>query len=134
MQIHHGIDILEKSRIISIYDRFGERFLDKILSSDEKKRFENLKKKKTRMLEFLAGSFSAKESFAKALGSGMRNGLLFNNIQIMRKEFGQPYVKLSDKAKTLLKKKLKNYENYDLSLSISHDRKNVISSVMILFF
>ena len=134
MQIHHGIDILEKSRIISIYDRFGERFLNKILSSDEKKIFKDLKKKETKLLEFLAGSFSAKESFAKALGLGMRDGLLFNNIEIIRDEFGQPYLKLTERAKILLQKKLKKFDNYDLSLSISHDRKNVISSVTILFF
>ena len=78
--------------------------------------------------------FSAKESFAKALGLGMRDGLLFNNIEIIRDEFGQPYLKLTERAKILLQKKLKKFDNYDLSLSISHDSKNVISSVTILFF
>ena len=71
-----------------------------------KKIFKDLKKE-TKLLEFLAGSFSAKESFAKALGLGMRDGLLFNNIEIIRDEFGQPYLNLQKELRFYYKN-LKN--------------------------
>jgi|AP86_3_1055499.scaffolds.fasta_scaffold00123_5 holo-[acyl-carrier protein] synthase len=134
MKIHHGIDIIEKSRIKKIYQKYGIKFLKKILTNDEISFFEKFKNKNNRKLELLAGSFSAKESFAKAVGYGFRNGLKFSHIEVIRKENKRPYFKISDYAKLLLKKKLIEYKNYDLSLSISHNHKTVISSVTILFF
>ena len=132
MKIHNGIDIIEKSRIVKIYQKYGIKFLKKIFTNDEIIFFKKFKN--NRKLELLAGSFSAKESFAKALGQGFRDGLKFSHIEIIRKENKRPYFRISDNVKFLLQKKLVKYKNYDLSLSISHNHKTVISSVTILFF
>ena len=82
----------------------------------------------------LAGSFSAKESFAKALGQGFRDGLKFSHIEIIRKENKRPYFRISDNVKLLLQKKLVKYKNYDLSLSISHNHKTVVSHLLQFYF
>tara|TARA_E500000178_G_C16495529_1_gene519304 strand:+ start:35 stop:433 length:399 start_codon:yes stop_codon:yes gene_type:complete len=132
MKIHNGIDIIEKSRIVKIYEKYGIKFLKKILTNDEITFFKKFKN--NRKLELIAGSFSAKESFAKALGHGFRDGLKFSHIEIIRKENKRPYFRISDNVKLLLQKKLVKYKDYDLSLSISHNHKTVISSVTILFF
>ena len=134
MKIYHGVDIVEKSRIKKVYKKFGIRFLEKILSNKEINIFKDLKKREDRKIEILASSFSAKESFSKAIGSGIVYSLRFKDIEIIRENSGKPIIKLSNKAESLIKKKLKSYKNYDLSLSISHSRKSVISSVILLLF
>lgn len=134
MKIYQGIDIVEKSRIKKVYKKFGVRFLKKILSNNEISIFKDLKKRDERIIEILASSFSAKESFSKAIGSGIVDSLRFKDIEIIRKKSGKPKIKLSNRAECLIKKKLKSYKKYDLSLSISHERKSVISSVILLLF
>ena len=133
MKIYHGVDIIEKSRIKKIYKKFGIRFLEKILSNNEINIFKDIKKREDRKIEILASSFSAKESFSKAIGSGIVYSLRFKDIEIIRENSGKPIIKLSNKAESLIKK-LKSYKNYDLSLSISHGKKSVISSVILLLF
>ena len=40
---------------------------------------------------FFAKRFAAKEAFAKALGTGFRNNLNFNDIEIINDKMGKPY-------------------------------------------
>tara|TARA_B100001059_G_C17749323_1_gene536225 strand:- start:272 stop:652 length:381 start_codon:yes stop_codon:yes gene_type:complete len=64
-----------------------------------------------------AKRFAAKEAFAKALGTGIANGISFNEIVIVNKKSGKPFIKLQGKTLQLIKKKFKKKLKIDLSLS-----------------
>lgn len=82
----HGIDIEEISAIQRAYTRHP-RFAEKVLTCAERRCFESLSPK--RQMEYLAGRWSVKEAFSKALGTGMRS-LSFQDIEILNDEKGAP--------------------------------------------
>lgn len=94
MIVGNGTDIVEVARIAGSLERFGVRFAKKILSPTELAQYESAKSG----LNFLAKRFAAKEAVAKALGTGMRQGVHFTNIEIVRDKFGKPGVQLKSGA------------------------------------
>ena len=56
---------------------------------------------------FYAKRFAAKEALSKALGTGIRKGINFKNIEISNNKFGKPSIKLSGSTASFLKKKLR---------------------------
>src|SRR5678815_3309107 len=100
-----GIDIIEVNRIQSSHERFGERFLKRILHPNE---IAYCLSHKT-PAPFLAARFAAKEAVSKAFGTGIGAQLGWQDIEIARKESGEPYVILHGKGKELFKaRKAKN--------------------------
>jgi holo-[acyl-carrier protein] synthase len=118
-----GIDLLDYRRISRVYIRYGERFIDRILTTEEKEVFFN-KKKQDR---FLANNFCAKEAVAKALGSGIGKEFSFKDVSILRDEAGAPYAKFSDKTRQVLD--ARGVRQCLVSIS---DEKNYITAVAIL--
>ncbi|UUX33226.1 holo-ACP synthase [Fundicoccus culcitae] len=109
-----GTDIIEIERIKTAYER-QERFAQKILTPAELAIFHGLTGK--RQMNFLAGRFSAKEAYSKALRTGIGK-LKFTDISILASDQGVPYL-----AEAPL------IEGVDLS--ISHSRDNAIATVII---
>jgi holo-[acyl-carrier protein] synthase len=83
-----GIDFIEVTRIASSYERFGERFLNRILLPNEIAYC--LKYKAP--APFLAARFAAKEAISKAFGTGIGAQLGWQDMEVARKESGEPYV------------------------------------------
>lgn len=108
-----GIDIIELSRIQELISR-QMKFADRILTKNEKKRFQDLPER--RKVEFLAGRFAAKEAYAKALGTGIGKNLSFLDIEIASNDLGKPYIAMP---------KVKAH------LSISHSRDYAVAQVII---
>ena len=71
-----GTDVVEVSRIHDSIKKFGDTFARRILSDSE---FKSYLKSSTQS-RFLAKRFAAKEAFAKALGTGFRSPVRFQNI------------------------------------------------------
>ena len=69
-----GVDIVDNNRIKKLVK--NKKFINRICSSKEINNF----KKKNNKISYLSKRFSAKEAFVKALGSGFRNKLCFNDI------------------------------------------------------
>jgi len=92
-----GIDIIEVGRIASSYDKFGERFVNRILLPDEIAYCLSHKKPGP----FLAARFAAKEAISKAFGTGIGVALGWQDMEIRRKESGEPYVVLHGKGEKL---------------------------------
>lgn len=109
-----GIDIIELKRIEQLIER-TEKFADRILTIEEKKKYETLSGK--RKIEFLAGRFSAKEAYSKAVGTGIGKELSFLDIEISQDENGKPYIH----------RPIKN----GVHLSISHSKEYAVSQVII---
>ena len=67
---------------------------------------------------------------AKALGTGISKGINFNEIVVLNEKNGKPYIKLLDKTKKIVDKKLK-IKNYKISLSLSDEDKYAVAFVTI---
>jgi len=93
-----GIDIIEVTRIAASHEKFGERFLKRILLPDE------IQYCLTHKIPapFLAARFAAKEAISKAFGTGIGAQLGWHDLEVRRKESGEPYVVLHGKGLKLL--------------------------------
>lgn len=86
-----GTDLVEIERIESTWQRFGERFADRILGPQERARFEARRAKVPRRgLVFLATRFAAKEAISKALGLGMTQPMSWRAVEIVNSPSGAP--------------------------------------------
>jgi holo-[acyl-carrier protein] synthase len=92
-----GIDIIEVARIASSFDKFGDRFTNRILLPDEIAYCLEHKNP----APFLAARFAAKEAISKAFGTGIGGALGWRDLEIRRKESGEPFVVLHGKGREL---------------------------------
>jgi holo-[acyl-carrier protein] synthase len=90
-----GTDIVEISRMQETYDRFGERFVERLLMPEERALFENSK----RPVRFLAMHFAGKEATVKAMGTGFAHGVWIRDVGIINNAWGRPLVIFSERAK-----------------------------------
>lgn len=81
-----GTDIVAVERIEEALKRFGDRFARRILAAVEWDDFAT----STHRARFLAKRFAAKESFVKALGTGMRHPATWHNINVTHDSLGRP--------------------------------------------
>lgn len=93
-----GIDIIEVARIEASYERFGERFLNRILHPNEIRYCLSYKSPGP----FLAARFAAKEAISKAFGTGIGAHLGWQDMEVGRKETGEPFVILHAAGQSLL--------------------------------
>ena len=100
MIIGHGIDLIDIRRIDRTIDRFGERFIKRIFTKNERIRSD----KKQKRIESYAKRFAAKEACSKALGAGFRLGVYWKNIEVVNEKSGKPSLKLTGGAYERLKK------------------------------
>ena len=89
-----GSDICSIKRIAAVYEQYGEKFLDKILTADEKAYVLSSPK---HLLQRLAGRFAAKEATSKALGTGFK-GVAFKEIEVTKLGSGEPRLRLHGRA------------------------------------
>jgi holo-[acyl-carrier protein] synthase len=124
-----GTDFLEKSRMESIFLKFGNKFITKILSKKESDEF-NKKINLTKKVSYLSNNFACKEAVAKVLGTGFSQGVLIKDIEILRNELGAPYAKLKGKAgQVAIKKGLEKFhisitdtKDYSLAFAVGEQR------------
>lgn len=114
-----GTDILEIKRIKGVFD--SEKKLKRIFTEDEILRGKY-------KFETLAGYFSSKESFSKALGTGIRD-ISFKDIEIKNTNLGMPYIK-SKKLDKLINELFKT-KTSKIHLSITHSKEYVVTMVVI---
>jgi holo-[acyl-carrier protein] synthase len=93
-----GIDIIEVGRIEASYEKFGDRFLKRILLEGEIAYCLSHKKPGP----FLAARFAAKEAISKAFGTGIGTQLSWQDMEVMRRPSGEPYVVLHGNGQKLL--------------------------------
>ena len=125
MKLHGiGTDIVKISRVSNLIKK--KNFIKRLFNRDE-----ILKCKKTNKSDnFYAKRFAAKEAFSKAFGTGITNGINFKEIVVLNEKNGKPYIKLLDKTKKIVDKKLK-IKNYKISLSLSDEDKYAVAFVTI---
>jgi holo-[acyl-carrier protein] synthase len=94
MIVGTGVDITEVSRIKAAVERFGDRFLERVFTPDEVRYCTA----KANPAERLAARFAAKEAGMKALGTGLRHGITWHDVEVVRQLGGRPAVRFSGKA------------------------------------
>jgi holo-[acyl-carrier protein] synthase len=96
-----GIDIIEVQRVEAACKKFGDRFLRRILRPAELAYCLSHKVPGP----FLAARFAGKEAISKAFGTGIGGQLGWQDMEICRKDSGEPYVVLHGKGETLLRER-----------------------------
>lgn len=109
-----GIDIIELKRIEVMMNR-QQKFSARILTETEMTEFETLSNR--RKVEFLAGRFSAKEAYSKAVGTGIGQHLSFLDIEVSKDDKGKPY--------------FSKPKSSGVHLSISHSNEYAVAQVII---
>ncbi|MDZ7891624.1 MAG: holo-ACP synthase [Rhodoferax sp.] len=101
-----GTDICDVRRIRASVERHGERFAAKVLSEAELKTWKARSARwPERGLRYLATRFSAKESFSKAVGLGMRMPMSWKLCEIANERSGKPVIVLHGELKTWFEEK-----------------------------
>ena len=94
-----GIDLIEVARIAASFEKFGDRFVNRILLPDEIAYC----RQHRQPAPFLAARFAAKEAISKAFGTGICAQLGWQDMEIRRKESGEPFVVLHGQGKKLFR-------------------------------
>ena len=111
-----GTDIVNVKRLEKILKKKNSAFKTRIFSKNEILYCD----KKNNPYSFYAKRYAAKEAFSKALGTGIRKGVNFKDIEISNNNHGKPYIKLKGETANFLKKKIKK-KRYSIYLSLSDD-------------
>jgi holo-[acyl-carrier protein] synthase len=90
-----GSDLIDIRRIEKTLERFGERFIERIFTDEEKRRAE---RRPFNRAATYAKRFAAKEACSKALGTGFRLGVFWRDLQVTNLSSGQPTLSLSGGA------------------------------------
>lgn len=117
-----GSDICSIKRVEEVYARYGEKFLDRILTAAEKSYALSRPKD---FLARVAGRFAAKEATSKVLGTGF-SGIGWKDIEVVRKGSGEPSIKLHGRALAVAERRgLQNFE-----VTMSHEKEYAIAFVL----
>lgn len=120
-----GIDTIEVPRIERTISEYGEQFLNRIFSDDEisycqSRRFS---------AEHFAARFAAKEAFAKAIGTGIRRGFIWKEVEVGKEYSGKPVIVIHGS----MIRKVINIVNseYRVQVSLTHT-KEVVEAIVII--
>lgn len=118
-----GVDIVEVPRIAETIARFGERFLRRVFTEGEIRYCDA----KANRAERYAARFAAKEAALKALGTGLRHGVAWRQIEVRRQPGGRPMLALQGKAADIAAQ----LGMQRASLSLSHTAQHAIAQVIL---
>ncbi len=93
-----GNDLTDIRRIEGTLERFGARFIDRIYTATEQAKAERRKTVGKLYAATLAKRFAAKEACAKALGTGLRQGVFWRDMGVVNQTSGQPTLILTGGA------------------------------------
>ena len=115
-----GTDLCDVERIAGIIENQGDRFLNKVFTESEIAYC----RPKYSSQECFAARFAAKEAFMKALGSGLRDGLNWKDMEVINDELGKPELKMYRKCAEQVRDK-------KVFLSLSHTSGMALAFVLI---
>jgi len=96
-----GVDVVENSRIQKSMDDLGDAFLDRVFTEKERLYCDAMKF----AARHYAARFAAKEAISKALGIGIGENLYWKDMEILRRDTGEPYAILYGRGKEFAKRK-----------------------------
>ncbi len=121
-----GIDLVDCGRIQNSIDRFGERFLKRVFTEGEIA-YSNSMKFPAR---HFAARFAAKEALSKAFGTGIGKSMAWRDLDVRKKESGEPYVVLSGGAERMANER----EVGRVWISLSHTEQSGMATIILEAF
>ena len=123
-----GTDIVNIKRMEKSLNKNSLVFKNRIFSKNEIIYCE----KKKKPASYYAKRFAAKEALSKALGTGIRKGINFKDIEILNDNFGKPSINLKGSTANFLRRKIKK-KKYFIYLSLSDDLPWAQATVVISY-
>jgi len=117
MIIGLGNDIIDIRRIEQTIERYGERFLLRIYTVTERERSD---RRRARAASY-AKRFAAKEACAKALGTGIRQGVFWRDMGVVNLPSGRPTMSLTGGAAQQLREITPDGHEARIDLTITDD-------------
>ncbi|BFM51007.1 holo-ACP synthase [Marinomonas sp. THO17] len=108
MIIGVGTDLVEIARVANSIERLGERFVDRILTEQEKQRWQAISHP-DQANAYVAKRFAAKEAAVKALGTGIGSGVSFQHFNVINLPSGQPCLEVADNIKARFDQEIRWY-------------------------
>ncbi len=118
-----GIDVIQPHRVARLLEKYGERFVQRVLTPLERPRYEKTK----RHVLFLANRFAAKEAFSKAMGTGFRYPVTLQCISVIQNSAGKPSLEFNDPLAELVKSR--GINGHHLTIS---DESNLACACVVL--
>ena len=116
-----GIDMIETERIDRSIERFGVKFMQRVFTPGEIAYCQSMKFPG----RHFAARFAAKEALSKAFGTGIGKMMGWRDIDVHKKESGEPFVVLSGGAKVLAKERGVR----TVLISLSHTHQHAVAVI-----
>ncbi len=119
-----GIDVIEVERIEDAVEEFGERFLERIFTSEERAYCQRQKRPPIHY----AARWAAKEAVSKAFGTGIGEFLTWQCMEVRRRDSGEPEVVLHGKGKVFAE------ENgiVQVKISLTHAKSYAAANAVVM--
>ncbi len=118
-----GIDVVQPHRIARLLEKYGERFVHRVLTPLELPRYG----KTRQQVFFLANRFAAKEAFSKAMGTGFRYPVTLQCISVVQNSAGKPSLAFNAALAELVKSR--GISGHHLTIS---DESNLACACVVL--
>ncbi|HEY7640979.1 MAG TPA: holo-ACP synthase [Steroidobacteraceae bacterium] len=92
-----GTDVVQLERVQRVHEKFGERFVERLLLPAELQAFQGHQ----RPLRFLAMRFAAKEAIVKAMGTGFAHGMWIRDSGVVANAWGKPEIIWSERGRRM---------------------------------
>ena len=123
MIVGTGVDLAEVPRIKSAIERYGARFVERVFTPAEIAYVE----RKANRFERYAARFAAKEAGMKAIGTGWRRGVRWQDFEVANLPSGKPTLRFHGVAAQFAQK----LGVQNVALSITHTREMALAYVVL---
>jgi holo-[acyl-carrier protein] synthase len=127
MIIGLGSDITDARRVAKVIERHGDRFLTRVFTDIERAKAERRKNR----VETYAKRFAAKEACAKALGTGIRQGVWWRDMGVINLPSGRPTMLLTGGAKKRLDALIPAGHEAQIDVTITDEGPMAVAFVII---
>lgn len=118
-----GTDIVSYARIKALYEKYGVRAAERMLSDGEMAEYVRAGDP----ARYLMKRFAAKEAFAKAMGTGLRASVTLRRISVTHDELGKPELAFDE----VLANYVSNMGIVRHHLTISDEREHAVAFVVL---
>jgi len=119
-----GVDLALIPRVREVVQRWDERFLRRVFTDDEIAYCQ----RRRDPIQHFAARFAAKEATLKALGTGLRMGIKWREIEVRRERGQAPTIVLTGQCRAIALAK----DGSRVILSLTHDGDYALAQAMLL--
>jgi len=119
-----GVDLTRIPRLREVVARWNDRFLQRVFTEQE---LEYCRRRRD-PIPHLAARFAAKEATLKALGTGLRMGVKWRELEVRRERGQAPIMVLSGRCRAIAEAK----GGRRVLLSLTHDGDYAMAQAMLI--